>query len=72
VLIMANESKEQMKRSTEQVAREVASNDPKGQHGNGNNQELPETKRGGAQAGGPGIEKARANQPPDATIARSK
>lgn len=52
---------------SEQVAKEVASNDPKGQKGNGNNYDAAETKRGGAQTGGPGIDRAREKQPPDAT-----
>ena len=59
------------KTKTEDVAREFRVNDPKGQKGNGNNYELDETKRGGAQSGGPGIDRARERQPPDATRAKS-
>ncbi len=52
---------------SEKVARDMRETDPKGQKGNGNNYELDETKSGSAQTGGPGIDRARENQPPDAT-----
>ncbi|MES2855596.1 MAG: hypothetical protein V4692_07025 [Bdellovibrionota bacterium] len=41
--------------------------DPSSKHTNGNREKLEESKPGGAQSGGPDIEKARERQPPGAT-----
>ena len=59
--------KSQDQKQDQKIAREVQANDPKGQKGNGNNYELDQTKRGSAQTGGPGIDRAKERQPPDAT-----
>lgn len=45
-----------------------SASDPKGQKGNGNNFDpQPDAKSGGAEKGGPGLDKAKSRQPPGAT-----
>lgn len=57
------ETEQEAERATEGLAKKAEITP-----GNGNKAALPETKAGGAQRGGPGIERAMNRQPPDADL----